>query len=226
MSDRRLHFYTAIFERFDELKGAGLLTDGRIEEIKKWIAPESFVPAELKSGKVLSDWSLHEPTSTLWNDSSLKTHHCYDECLNKLLTDEEIDKLNKYACSIYSRKCEAERFERAEKIAAADYNGWVICGDDYYPSVSEYLDYIESENYDLGEEDEKVLPEEYVWACAGTPCCQINLDHIIENATDEAHEDYNGPMGVKELQKAVDEFNKLNEDDLSYTPDYKKAIIL
>jgi hypothetical protein len=61
-------------------------------------------------------------------------------------------------------------------------------------------------------------------------CCtsrglNIDLDSILENATEEMHEDARDDLsGIDELQSAVDAFNKANESVRTWDPDYKRKV--
>lgn len=113
---------------------------------------------------------------------------------------------------------EAERFEKATKIAESEYDGdHVMDGDSYYESVDDAID-----QYEEGQEPE------YVWACKthgipmvdmGTVTCNI-LDNMWEDA-DES--DLNG---IEELQAALDAFNEANKSIQLWEPDYSTAILV
>lgn len=98
-------------------------------------------------------------------------------------------------------KRDMERLDDAEELA--DYAGPVVHGgEDYYPSVSEYADMCDN---GLNE-----LPE-FVHTCT-IHHYHISLDDVIQSLRDEASlEDEHDFLGLKELQAAVDIFNKVNE---------------
>jgi hypothetical protein len=124
-----------------------------------------------------------------------------------------------------SEKKEAERFAKASKIPANEYNGgWVFSEDHdrYFDSVEALLEYIE----DDGEEGETA--PEYVWACKDIGVPQAHIDSIMENCLDGMWEDADGSdlNGVEELQAAVDAFNEANKSISVYQVDYKTAILI
>jgi hypothetical protein len=118
---------------------------------------------------------------------------------------------------------EAERFEKAIKIHAADWKGdQVYWKDKYFSSIE---DLIESCDSDLI--DGAPLPT-YVWAAVnqGAPKADLEdfLDRVVQGMWDDA--DYDDLNGVDELQAAVDAFNKANEGVAVYMVDFSTAILL
>ena len=118
---------------------------------------------------------------------------------------------------------EAERFEKAIKIHAADWKGdQVYWKDEYFSSIE---DLIESCDSDLI--DGTPLPT-YVWAAVnqGVPKADLEdfLDRVVQGMWDDA--DYDDLNGVDELQAAVDAFNKANEGVAVYMVDFSTAILL
>ena len=218
----KLHFYSNIYDNFDVLKDTGILSNERIDDIKSWIAPEMFEIPRLEGGRTIAGWKVHKLTNLMHHESQFNEwglYGVYNATLEKLLEPQEIDALNDRASSEWSRKIHLQRFNKAQKIPAKDYSGWVCDdGDNYYESVQDYLDNHE-ENQDLGE-----FPN-YVWGTHSKSCCKINLDNVLENASCDAYEEYNGPIGVEELKEAIDEFNELNGDDLSFECNYNVVVI-
>lgn len=92
---------------------------------------------------------------------------------------------------------EIERFEKAEKIQAKDYKGWVFWEDHgdnegFFSSVAELRTYCN----DVG-----VEPPPYVYACKAM-LLSMNAEWIIEDALEEHHEN------------ARDSISKEAEDEL------------
>ena len=135
--------------------------------------------------------------------------HC-DSCRAKLAAQKEKD-----------------RFDAAEKIPAANYTGWVYSdaigsNNGFSTSVEEFSDAFEC-HAEPGTE-----PPAYVWACAETHFCHADIGDITSGMEGEAYEDFdfNDLNGLTELKAALDAFNAANEDKISYSPDYKRAVIL
>lgn len=220
-----LNCFTNILENFDHLKGSGILTDERITEIKQYLSDENFVPVKLEDGRVIKDWTCHKPSGTIWANTIKREdgwgHYVYQSVLSHFLTEEEIERINRDASSFYSAERERKRFEKAEKIPAAEWNGPVYWNDNYYSDVDDFLDQMADEEFF---EDVK-----YVWACDDVrPACQLDLDSIIESATEDAYEDFETDdlTGLEDLEKAIETFNKLNEKPETWYSNEKIAIIL
>jgi hypothetical protein len=122
-------------------------------------------------------------------------------------------------------KREADRFEKAEKVESWD--GPVYCdsigwNEGYFRDLGELEDWIA----DQYEEDGIAIPP-YAWACNSIPFCQVDIDRIIENATQEAFEDWDGETeGYAELKAAIEKFNEANKALVSWKPNYKLAVVL
>ncbi len=114
---------------------------------------------------------------------------------------------------------EAARFEKAEKLTEQQWAGPVAFPDDdrYFRDLGEMHD-------DMADDE---LPE-YVWACDARPVCALDYDDIIENATQEAYEDFDpGSLdGEAELKAALAAFNEANKDNIVFEPNFKKAVVL
>lgn len=230
-----LHFFTAIFDDFEVLKGSGILSDARLAEIKSYIAPDKFVIPCLITGKTIPNWVVHEPTGLIFLETSLKdsNHYVYSSCLEGLLTNEEVEALNKRASSVWSAAQEKARFDKAAKIQATilrgesgntlecEYNNAV-----YDESTDSYFDSLEEYFWDINApENEERLEPRYLWACKKEPIIKLDLGVIIESY--EARlEDEVDLDGEDELQLAIEKFNKANEDKYWYNIDYKTCILL
>jgi len=130
-------------------------------------------------------------------------------------------------CSQYRTKCNAcidlelkekekARFVAAEKVT--DWNGPVFdeSTDEYYSSVCDFIE--QNDDYEC----------KYLWTCFSTPVCSLDYDTIIENATDEAYEDFEPGCldGDEELKAALEKFNEINKSHVSWFPNYKLAVLL
>lgn len=128
----------------------------------------------------------------------------------------------------HSAVVEAERFDKAEKIDAADYDGPVYqpqLGDGsraYGGTIGDMLD-----NWDDFFGDD-VPPPTYAWACTKRRL-QIDLDSLIEQACDDHYEDAESDLrdtaGFAELEAAVKQFNDAVTTE-TWEPDYKRAVLL
>lgn len=118
---------------------------------------------------------------------------------------------------------EAERFEKATKIHAADWKGdQVYWKDEYFSSIEDLI-----ESYDSDLIDGTPLPT-YVWATVdrGVPKVDVEdlLDRVVEGMWDDAG--YDDLNGVDELQAAVYSFNLANNGVTVYMVDFSTAILL
>jgi hypothetical protein len=121
---------------------------------------------------------------------------------------------------------EAERFEKAEKLTEwdgpvqTDAVGW---NDGFFASLDDLLEYLA----DWEDNHEEPKPT-YAWACDSRPTCALDVGRIIDDATQEAHEDFNTDSlkGVEELRAAIDRFNEANKGITTWTPNYKKVVLL
>lgn len=128
-----------------------------------------------------------------------------DECQRKARNEEEAEK-------------ERNRFEKACKITEAEYDGDMVYLDDRFSDcVEDAID-----QFLEGHEPE------YVWACRNVGVPLANADSIIENLVENMWEDadFSDLNGVKELDAAIDEFNKANRTINVYQPDYTTAILV
>lgn len=114
---------------------------------------------------------------------------------------------------------ERVRFEKAEKVT--EWSGPVYCegvgyNEGYASCVDDLLDDVEPED----------MPK-YVWTCDSRPTCDLDYYDIIENATQDAHEDFDSGTleGEDELKSAIEKFNELNKGSVTWEPNYKKALL-
>lgn len=128
---------------------------------------------------------------------------------------------------------EAARFEKAEKIPAENYDGWVYldAGDKFFESVADLQDYLHWEHADNAEAEHADNAEAerptYAWACLSEQIVNCSIDDL-RIGEDNAYEEFEVEecSGVVELEEALAKFNKLNESLLVYQPDYARAVVL
>jgi hypothetical protein len=131
-------------------------------------------------------------------------------------------------CQKYYTKCpacvsadrskkERLRFENAEKLM--EWNGPVMLpdSDGYFATVGDMFDEVDPDD----------CPE-YVWTCSEKPVCHLDIDRIIEAATDDAYEDFDSDslLGQKELALALDAFNEANKGNVCWDVNYRKCLVL
>lgn len=127
------------------------------------------------------------------------------------------------ACLALKReRREQERFEKAEKVT--QWDGWVFLdgygyNNGYAETIEEMMDYFD---------DEGLERPKYVWACHAIPFAKASYGDIEERICENAYEDFEPEnlKGREELKAAIQNFNELNKNIVSYTPDYTKAILI
>lgn len=120
-----------------------------------------------------------------------------------------------------------EAFQKAKRIT--EYEGPLYVeriGDDdgdggfYFRDLSHLVDYYISAGLPL---------PGYAWTCIARPSCFLDLDDILEQASEGAHEDFCADFdltGTEELRKAIEAFNELNASEVTWEPDSSVAFIL
>lgn len=153
---------------------------------------------------------------------------CYD-CGQPLPKDERIPYATGKGKALYHRECErkrrakrdAEVLEKASLVT--DYDGPVYLdgvgngsyGEGYFADVTEL-----SEHLDFHDGERPLFAH-----CCTQRGLSIDLDCILENATEEMHESARDDLdGVEELQAAIDVFNKANESIQTWDADYKRKV--
>jgi hypothetical protein len=110
-------------------------------------------------------------------------------------------------------KLEADRLDKATEIA--DYNGPVVLGDEYWESLSAFLE----------SRDEEYVPE-FIHTChvhAYALDANNIIQDMLENASVEDH-DHHTLCGVKEFEAAVTAFNKANEKVVYWSQNSKHKV--
>ena len=126
------------------------------------------------------------------------------------------------ACWRSHRAKEAmERLEKAEKLEAWD--DWVSAdhgpNDGFFENLAAYVDWLVDEI-----EDPNDWPD-WVHVANSRPGCVLDIGSILESACDDGYEDMDEDLsGTKELQAAIDAFNKANEGVVVYDTDFKRAV--
>ena len=164
-----------------------------------------------------------------------------EKCRRVKRTETEANKCcQPYTCSTCGKECrqywticdacneakteavEVERFEKAEKVA--EWSGWVYSdglgfNNGYFDSVEELVNHCEDEAIDL---------PPYAWTCREMQFVSFDLGSITERFADEAHENWDPDQlkGTVEFEVAIETFITANKDQVSYSPDYKKAVLL
>lgn len=119
------------------------------------------------------------------------------------------------------RKTEAERFEAAQKIPAAEYAGAVYAdgvGPEWFETLDDYLEYIE---------DDGIAPAPYVWAAKNIGVRKVTTEDVTESLLDGMWDeaDESDLNGMAELAAALDAFNAANEFVTVWNVDYTRAIV-
>ncbi len=115
---------------------------------------------------------------------------------------------------------ESQRYEKAAKVNAADWQGeQVFWGDRYFETVEEAVEF--------AQDDDMPAPE-YIWAAknVGVPKARREdlIDRILEGMWEDADE-YD-LEGILKLQAAIDEFNLANSGVAVWMVDYSTAILI
>ena len=126
----------------------------------------------------------------------------------------------------FKAKCdreEEERFDKATKVLAKDWDGEQCYYEDhYFETVDEFMEWAE-DNFI----NESHYPD-YIWNAENQGVRKADIEDIITNCVDSLWEDADESdlNGVDELQAAVDAFNEANKSVKCYMVDFSTAIIL
>lgn len=117
---------------------------------------------------------------------------------------------------------EQERFNKAAKVS--EWDGMIYSeghGGEYFHDLDEFVEWMMDESLDL---------PEYVWTCDQQRVVDVDVSVIVNHIGDSelAPDDFDEEdlNGLDELQGAIIKFNSLNEDFVTYTPNYNLALIL
>lgn len=223
-----MNHYMKTYLTFDQIKDSGLLSLERMAEVESEIQSR-FEPLFSKEGQELKNLNQYwlskdgEKKHYLVMEHGGAKEYAEREVMQEVLTQEEIELVDKNCFKAQQEQRDAAAFEKAEKILAANWNGWVYWSE-YHDSVESFLDWWECYYH-----EEDVKPT-YIWACKPVRVIDdINAADIAErfiedNGWDEmALSDLNG---LDDLDKALKKFIEDNKDIVSYDVDYSKAIML
>lgn len=142
----------------------------------------------------------------------------------EFLTQDEIKLINDHTFSARAARRDAEQFEKAEKVDAADWSGYVLEGDTYYPSVDDWLDSW-ADRHESGDD----IPT-HIWAAEPEVVApELSVGEILEShieARGWENMDSDDFAGVGTLQAALDAFVAANREVVSYRENPKKAILV
>lgn len=214
------HLYSDIFLDLPRLKNTDLFSDERFAEICAQLDEAQFEPAILKNNRIIPGWWAHKLIGNIFNEY-LMTDGKWSRnktILEYILSAEEIEKLNKHGNNAWRKAKDGDKFNLATKVSAANWLFPVWDESDFYETVDEYLDSLESE-------DE--YPD-YVWGVDEiTPSLVLDATEIVNQAI-ENREDLkiNHLKGFAEFEKAVDTFAKLNDSHKTWRATGKVVVLL
>ena len=113
---------------------------------------------------------------------------------------------------------ESVRFSAAEKLT--EWDGPVYDGSEFYASIEDMIEAKDCDGIDV---------PEYVWACDLAPVVNLNKDMLTdEGVVQEPYDDFNpDDIVIPELMtKAIEEFNEANKHLVSWSPNFKKAVVI
>ena len=219
----------------DQVRESGLLSPERMEEVLKEVE-KRIQPVVLQNGATVPNARL----ATLYNNELSIFPNASDEwaynymrkrVLEGILTDQELQIIDKSCSFARSVRWDEEKFEKATKIAENDWKDGVFWGDNYYDSVADFHDMVgddEINDFNSGNVGEIA----FLWAakekkviCDSLNICDDFLESIIE---DRGWEDMsvNDLYGIEELKKAFEVFKKKNGNIKAFEIDYSTAILL
>jgi hypothetical protein len=221
---KKITCFSHIIENLDNLEKIGLFSPERMKEIRDYLADDKFGEPKLEGGKHIVGWVIHFDSGLMWSDDMFNRKsgkfYIHTRILEKYLSDDEINKLNSYADSLWQERNEENRFNTAKKLSENEWGGRVFWNDNYYESVDEFKEMYFDDGNDL---------PEYVWAVdEETPVINFDIHDILERFTEDAYEgfDSNDLNGLKEFEDAIEKFKEANTDFKSLNSSCKIAVIL
>jgi hypothetical protein len=146
------------------------------------------------------------------------------QIMTALLTEDERKLLNDNAFTAQRATNEARAFDRAQKVAEEEWDGWVCYGDDYFPSVEDLHDRLACDG--VAREDYPT----YCWATRKQRVIQgLDAESVVEHCLDAwGWEDMDlfDLNGIPQLRAALEAFEKANADVVSYHEDRSIAVLL
>lgn len=133
------------------------------------------------------------------------------------------------ACTVRKRReRETELFAKAEKVT--EWSGAIWSeghgyNDGYFQNLEDFEDWMACEAEEDGSQPDR---PEYVWTCEYRMFLQLDYGQIIENATQDAYENWNDSEinGEGDLKAAIERFNAANTEHISWHPNMKRALLL
>lgn len=206
----------------EEIRQSGLLSPERMAEVSTTIDARIEPCFDAKGVKIANAFIAECPEGRMLfarADDDSSRAYLRRSVLAGVLTEAELELVNKRASGARASVQDAERFAKAKKVEAWDGGAWL--GDRYFSSMDELCDHLESD----GEE----WPV-YVWAAEGQVVIPgLGVDDVVEHyVCDRGWEDMSidDLHGVAELQAALDKFVEVNKGVESFNPDYSTAILL
>lgn len=118
-------------------------------------------------------------------------------------------------------KKEREKFEKAEKVSPADWDGGVFYGDEYFSELGGFID-----NH---VDDIVEAPPEYLWVAEPRQVVVIEEGRIIQEIIEnDGWEDMTADSldGIPEFVAAIRQFEEVNKTVFSYWESNTKALDL
>lgn len=206
-----------------QIQESGLLSEERFREVQAAVTSR-ISPAYDRDGKEIGHAQVvHMADGTRWLHPCVDKDHAKEyvrtNALVDVLTEAELELINKHCLQASRERREKEQFEKAEKVTEWSDGAWL--GDDYYHSMDELLDALaESEDewpeYVWAARPKAVIGKLDAWSVCESDVCDSGWEDMDEN-------DLNG---MAELQAALDRFTDANADVVSYDTDHRKAVLL
>jgi hypothetical protein len=224
MSNKSITCFSHIIENLDNLEKIGLFSPERMKEIRDYLADDKFGEPKLEGGKRIVGWVIHFDSGLMWSDGMFNREsgkfYIHNKILEKYLSDDEIDKINNYANSVWHERNDAARFQVAKKVSENEWGGRVFWNDNYYESVDDFKD-VYSDDVDF---------PDYVWAVdEENLVVNFDINEVVERFTnDTSYEDFDSSdlNGLKEFEVAIEKFVEANKDFKSWNSSWKIAVIL
>lgn len=208
---------------WEQIQESGLFSEDRLKEIGDAIEAR-IKPIYLDGTRKIGDARfLDAGDGTGFIHSDMTKDHQWEyirrSAVPLVLTEAELDTVNKLCMDAMHTRREKEQFEKAEKLTAWDEG--VFHGDTYHASIFDALDAIECDGEDK---------PEYFWAAdprqviSGFDVAEVVQNQLEENGWEDM--DTHDLNGVDDLQTALDAFTEANKGVTSYFPDYSKVILV
>ena len=220
------HFYLSL----DQVRESGLLSPERMAAVEAEIERRISIPRDEQGRPIetarladLSPWPRYLYPRM---DHDPNWLYIRREIMAVVLTEQEREFLDKHALSAASARRNEAAFEKARKVLASEWDGWVTDGDNYWESVEAYMD----ANADRLLDDGEPYTHKHLWAAkprqviVGRDVTDVFESQMCDRGWDDM--DVDDLNGVAELQKALDAFVEANRSVISYSVDYGVAVML